>query len=208
MGSPWQPRRRRTKAVTLAQCSGGRCVGLFDGERMIVLTFRHAGSETDPVGLQLPEARRLISELIRVLLGYGDDYAFALSRAAWNSGVGAVATAVDDPRTCPSCQGCQGCQHSSEAVVRRPSNGPKVRPSRRAGAPKGPILATESWTLHRMLKNVKSHSDFLRFISADGADSTDAAAPSKQPHSPSKKRKPSRPLRAKRGQNRPQRKEK
>ena len=105
MGNPRQPRRRSIKGVTLAQCRGGRCVGLFEGERVVVLTFRHSGSETDPVGLQLPEARRLVSELIRVLLAYGDDYAFVLARAAWNSGVGAAATALDDPRTCPSCQG-------------------------------------------------------------------------------------------------------
>lgn len=117
MGNPWQPRRRRIKGGTLAQCRGGRCVGLFDSERTIVLTFRHGGSETDPVGLQLPEARRLISELIRVLLACGDDYAFALSRAACNSGVGAVATADDDPRTRRTCDGCP-C--GSSAANRRP----------------------------------------------------------------------------------------
>ena len=197
MGNQWRRRRRSIKGVTLSQCRGGRCVGLFDGGRMVVLTFRHAGSDFDPVGLQLPEARRLISELIRVLLAYGDDYAFALSRAAWNSGVGAVATAVDDPRTCPSCQ---GDSHSSEAAAPRRSKGPKVKPSRRARAPRGPILATESWTLHRLLRNVKSHADFLRFIGADGGDGADAAATSKQPHRPSKKCKPSCPLRAERRQ--------
>jgi hypothetical protein len=176
----------------MAQCRGGRCVGLFDGERLVVLTFRHRGSETDPVGLQLPEARRLISELIRVLLAYGDDYAFALSRAAWNSGGGAVATAVDDPRTCPSCQ---GDPQGPEVAAPGRRKGPKVKPSRRAGAPKGPILATEAWTLHRLLRNVTSHADFLRFIGADGPDN---AATSNKPHSSPKKRKPSRPLRAKR----------
>jgi hypothetical protein len=143
------------------------------------------------VGLQLPEARRLISELVRVLLAYGDDYAFALSRAAWNSGGGAVATAVEEPRTCPSCH---GEPQGPEVAAPRRSNGPKVKPSRREGAPRGPILATESWTLHRLLQKVKSHADFLRFVGADGAD----AAASKQRRTSSRKRKPSRPLRAKR----------
>jgi hypothetical protein len=51
-----------------------------------------------------------------------------------------------------------------------------VRPSRRPSSPYGPIQATEAWQLHSLLKNVKSHEDFLKFIGAEAVDAIPSQA--------------------------------
>jgi hypothetical protein len=148
---PFDPNKKPSaRSVRVADCHARFCTDLQGREKVAVLTFSSNRELLGPFCLSIPQVHVLVRELIRVLQGFGEgDHQSRSGDIITRDG-----TVPNLPVPIPPLR-----------------NGIKrtilVKPSRNALSPHDPINETEPWQLHLLLKNVKSHEDFLRFIGAD-----------------------------------------
>jgi hypothetical protein len=138
------PRRQGT-AVRVVGCHTAMCSNLNGRQRMAVMTFSSRNQILEPYLLNVMQVHVLVRDLIGVLRSLED------RQNDW----GGAAIADDLPSP------------SIPTPPPRQNRGKRVLPSRRPSSPNAPIQATEAWALHSILKNAKSHDDFLKLIGAD-----------------------------------------
>jgi len=142
------PDRRAADHVRIAHCYASMPGGASDTEPMAVLGLAKADKKVmEPFCLTLLQAHVLIREMVAVLDALdhrGDDW-------------------TGDSFRLPPMPSAPTCIVKKRKII---------RPSRRPSSPSGPIQETEAWQLHWLLKNVKSHADFLKFINASDIDAT------------------------------------
>jgi hypothetical protein len=175
---PQRP-RRSVKGVRLISCTPARCRGLFEGERVAVITFYHASQPMQPMALQLHEAQRLLRDLSAILQHFGEPFGTLVPVCPAGDGVGDR----DDVEVVEEAT----AQPSSSAAAKPSTSrrrGSTARPSKRPDCPKGHIQPVEEWRVHRMLKNLKNNDDFLRFLGAAGTDAAAVGGDEETPTSP------------------------
>ena len=147
MSVPDPNRRQHGHNVRVFNCHVAMTHGLRGSQRMAVLTFSRGREVLEPYCLSTMQVHVLVRELIQVL--------HALDPSVERDSDVAIA---DPPLPSPAIP-------TPPRVRARTGKGPQ--PSRNPSAPTSPIQPKESWQLHSMLKNVRSHDDFLKFIGAD-----------------------------------------
>jgi hypothetical protein len=138
--------QRRARNVRVVNCYPSMCGGTSGRQPMAVITFTHGREILQPYCLSQMQAHVLVRDLITAL-NYLE-----------NNAHGTPGDTVTESLPLPPIPTAPKMKTKGRKII---------QPSRRPSSPSGPIQATEAWQLHSLLKNVKSHDDFLKFISAD-----------------------------------------
>ena len=149
------------KVARLVSFTPEKCVGAFDGERIAVMILLYGGQELPPLLFRLPELRSLVSAAIYVLIRCGDEYGHTLARAVRADDK----IAQDFPAIMPHDH--LFSRPPSTNPTRKNSKPSPVIPSIAQNGPHTPISDSEALLFQQMLKNVKSHEDFMRFVGAE-----------------------------------------
>lgn len=149
------------KVARLVRCTPQKCVGAFDGERFAEMILLYGGQELPPMLFRLPELRSLVSAAIYVLIRCGDEYGHALARAVRADDKIAQDFPAIAPHDHPFAR-----PPSTNPTRKNPKSSPVI-PSIAQNGPQAPISDSEALLFQQMLKNVKSHEDFMRFVGAE-----------------------------------------
>jgi hypothetical protein len=139
--------------VRVAECCVVSTQGPRGSQLVTQLAFSSGRKIVGPLLLDITQTRILIEDLQRVLRRFVECCPWMKLPAHQ---LGAV---TDFPSEGPPPSG----EKSNPKIV-------IPQPSRHPNSSRRRIHSTEVWQLHRLLKNVKSHNDFLKFIGA--ADET------------------------------------
>ena len=158
---PNAPDPRDMLLIKLVSCLPQRASGLFGSERVALLTVRNGTRHLAPMAIRLPDVRSMVSALIYVLICQGDEYGLVLARAVRSE-------AQEDNSSMPTLPLPGVAPFQSSPTLRKAENKkPETRPSRRPSAPRTPVSELEAWKFLQMLRNVKSHQDFMGFVGAE-----------------------------------------
>jgi hypothetical protein len=159
---PNKPNPNQLLSIKLVSCVPARVMGLSASERIAVLTVRNGTTHLQPMAICMPDARSIVSALIYMLICHGDEYGLALARAVRSD-------AMEDDSYMPTITPLPGVAPFEAPSVPRSarSKKPGMRPSRRPDSPRSPFSELEAWRFLQMLRNVKSHEDFMRFVGSE-----------------------------------------
>jgi hypothetical protein len=151
------------REMELHHCGPGRAGNPKTGEPIAILRFLWNRKLEEPIMLNLDEARGLLAKLVAVLDHHGDTLAKRLGASFFPDG--------------------EWPADASDVVVNRRAI-PKflARPSVNPNTPRKPLNDTDVWNLVRMLKNVRDHQTFMRFIGVPEQDIATKRRPPKAPH--------------------------
>lgn len=141
-----QPERIIPIRVRVAGCTPMKFQGTPESEWYAAVTFLMNQKFYGPLALSVLQVRALIEDLQKFL-----------QRIEPKDGLAVGADGGWGESALPPIQ-------SVPCKDKRNSN---VRPSRRSASPRTPISAREEVVLRHLLRNVRNHEDFMRFIGAD-----------------------------------------